>query len=471
VTQAPVSRRDVGLRSERGPVLLAVMLSTALVALDSTIVATAIPAIVRDLGGFQQFPWLFSIYLLAQSAVVPVNGKLADIYGRKPVMYAGIAVFLLGSLVCALAWTMPVLIAARALQGLGAGAVQPMGMTVIGDLYTLRERAKVQGYVASVWGVSSVVGPTLGGVFSQLLSWRLIFWVNLPLCLVAAWLLRRFHERVERKPGGAHIDVAGGVLLTSGTVLLVLGLLEGGHSWAWDSWQSWAVFGGAVLLLAAFVPVERRAASPVLPLWVFGNRIVVVTSAISFLVGALIVGLSSYVPTLGQEVLGASAIVSGFALAAMTLGWPISASQSGRLYLSVGFRATGLIGSAVAILGAVVLVFVNGTGSLWSVAAGCMLIGLGMGLVAAPALVVAQSSVAWNERGVVTGANMFARSVGSAVGVAVFGAVVNATVGNHPTPALLADGVQLVFVGVLVVTVALALLEVFMPVRVESSMG
>jgi multidrug resistance protein len=467
VTEAEVRRQDVGLRSERGPVLLAVMLSTALVALDSTIVATAVPAIVGALGGFREFPWLFSIYLLAQSAVVPVNGKLADLYGRKPVMYAGIGVFLLGSVACAMAWTMPVLIVARAVQGVGAGAVQPMGMTVIGDLYTLRERAKVQGYVASVWGIASVVGPTLGGVFSQLLSWRLIFWVNVPLCLLAAWLLRRFQERVHREKGNARVDVAGGLLLTLGTVLVVLGLLEGGHAWAWGSWQTPAIFATAVLLLVVLVPVERRAAQPVLPLWLFRHRAVAVTSAISFLVGALIVGLSSYVPTLGQDVLGASAIVSGFALAAMTLGWPISASQAGRLYLTVGFRATGLLGSAVAVVGAGVLVFVNGTGSLWSVAGGCLLIGLGMGWVAAPALVVAQSSVAWGERGVVTGTNLFARSVGSAVGVAVFGAVVNSTVGSHPTPSLLADGVQRVFVGVLVVTVVLVLLEVMMPVRVE----
>jgi multidrug resistance protein len=467
VTEAEVRRRDVGLRSERGPVLLAVMLSTALVALDSTIVATAIPAIVRALGGFQQFPWLFSVYLLAQSAVVPVNGKLADLYGRKPVLYAGIGIFLLGSVGCAAAWSMPVLIAARAVQGLGAGAVQPMGMTVIGDLYSLRERAKVQGYVASVWGVSSVVGPTLGGVFSQLLTWRLIFWVNVPLCLVAAWLLRRFKERVHPQEGRARIDVAGGLLLTLGTVLVVLGLLEGGHAWGWGSWQTPTLFVTAALLLAAFVPVERRAAQPVLPLWVFRHRVVVVTSAISFLVGGLIVGLSSYVPTLGQEVLGASAIVSGFALAAMTLGWPISASQAGRLYLSVGFRATGMLGSAVAVAGAAVLVFLGGTSSLWTVAAGCLLIGLGMGWVAAPALVVAQSSVDWSERGVVTGTNLFARSVGSAVGVAVFGAVVNSTVGTHPTAPLIADGVQRVFVGVLAVTVVLALLEVLMPVRVQ----
>ncbi|NUR08426.1 MAG: MFS transporter [Nocardioidaceae bacterium] len=443
------------------------MLSTALVALDSTIVATAIPAIVRDLGGFQQFPWLFSVYLLAQAATVPVNGKLADLFGRKPVMYYGIAVFLAGSVLCALAWSMPVLIAARGLQGLGAGAVQPMGMTVIGDLYSLRERAKVQGYVASVWGMSSVVGPTLGGVFSQLLTWRLIFWVNVPLCLVAAWLLRRFEERVQRGHAPVRLDIAGSVLLTAATTLVVLGLLEGGNAWPWGGWQTPVLFGSAVVLLVGFVLVERRAAQPVLPLWVFGNRTVRVTSAISLLVGALIVGLSSYVPTLGQEVLGATAIVSGFALAAMTLGWPISAAVSGRLYLTVGFRATGLLGVSLALVGSLVLVLVDITGSLWHVALGCFLIGFGMGWVAAPSLVVAQSSVAWGERGVVTATNMFARSVGSAVGVAVFGAMVNAVVGDHPTRLALATGVHRVFAGVLAAVLVMALLELFMPDRVE----
>jgi multidrug resistance protein len=468
VAQAqPITRRDVGLRSERGPVLLAVMLSTALVALDSTIVATAVPAIVRDLGGFHQFPWLFSVYLLAQAATVPINGKLADTIGRRPVMAYGIAVFLIGSVLCAVAWSMPVLIAARALQGIGAGAVQPMGMTIIGDLYSLEERAKVQGYVASVWGLSSVVGPTLGGVFSQLLSWRLIFWVNIPLCLLAAWLLRRFREDVDRGKGRPRIDVAGGVLVTLATTLVVLGLLEGGNAWAWTSWQTPAVFGAAVVLVAVLVPVEMRAAAPVLPLWVFRHGIVVVTSLISLLVGALIVGLSSYVPTLGQDVLGASAIVSGFALAAMTMGWPISASQSGRLYLSIGFRATGLLGSGIGALGALVLVFLHATDSLWVVAGGCLLIGFGMGWVASPALVAAQSSVSWHERGVVTGVSMFSRSVGSAVGVAVFGAVVNTAVGDHPTKPLLAHGIQLVFVGVLITTVLLLLLELRMPRRVE----
>ena len=469
-TETPVvRRRDIGLRSERGPVLIAVMLSTALVALDQTIVSTAVPSIVSDLGGFREFPWLFSVYLLAQAATVPVYGKLADQFGRKPLMYYGIGMFLLGSVLCGLAWSMPVLIAARGLQGLGAGAVQPIGMTIIGDIYTLRERAKIQGYVASVWGISSVVGPTFGGVFSQLLSWRFIFWVNIPLCLVAAWMLGRFAERVER--GHVKVDYAGAVLLTLATTLVVLGLLEGGSSWAWDAWQTPFVFGTAVLLLVAFVLVERVVAQPVLPLWVFASGTLRVTSALSLLVGGLLLGLSSYVPTLGQEVVGASAIVSGFALAALTLGWPVAASLSGRLYLSIGFRATGLLGVGLAVAGALVLALMDPAGSLWHVAAGCVLIGFGMGWIAAPALVVAQSSVAWGQRGVATATNMFARSVGSAIGVAVFGAMVNAVAGDHPTASSLSTGVHRVFVGILVLALAMGVLELFMPKRVSASQG
>ncbi len=185
VTTSEISRASVGLRSERGPLLLAVMLSVALVAIDSTILATAVPAVVDDLGGFTQFPWLFSIYLLAQAVTVPVYAKLADLYGRKPVMLVGIGLFVLGSLLCGVAWGMGALIAFRAVQGLGAGAVQPMSMTIVGDSYSLEERAKVQGYVASVWAISSVVGPTLGGVFADYASWRWIFFINLPLGLLA----------------------------------------------------------------------------------------------------------------------------------------------------------------------------------------------------------------------------------------------------------------------------------------------
>src|SRR3954468_1028066 len=195
---AGVTANSIGLRSERGPVLGAIMLSTALVAIDSTILATAVPSIVKDIGGFTEFPWLFSIYLLAQAVSVPIYGKLQHLFGRKPVVLWGIGLFLLGSIMCGMAWAIWPLIAFRVVQGLGAGAILPTTITIVGDLYSVRERAKVQGYVASVWGIASVVGPTLGGVFSEYLSWRWIFFVNIPICLLAGtMILRRFHERVE----------------------------------------------------------------------------------------------------------------------------------------------------------------------------------------------------------------------------------------------------------------------------------
>ena len=231
----------VGFRSERGPVLIALMLSSGLVAIDSTIVATAVPSIVRDIGGFSSFPWLFSAYLLAQAVSVPVYAKLSDMAGRKPIILTGIGLFLLGSVLCGLAWSMPALIAFRVVQGLGAGAVQPVAITIAGDIYSLAERAKVQGYLASVWAISSVVGPTLGGVFSSLGIWRGIFLVNVPLCLLAGWMLiRNFHENVERTKH--RVDYPGAALLTVSLSLLILGALEGGQAWAWNSPISIAVF-------------------------------------------------------------------------------------------------------------------------------------------------------------------------------------------------------------------------------------
>ncbi|SHG15471.1 drug resistance transporter, EmrB/QacA subfamily [Geodermatophilus nigrescens] len=420
------TRAAVGLRSERGPVLGAVMLSTALIALDSTIIATAVPAVVDDLGGFSQFPWLFSVYLLTQAVTVPVYGKLADVHGRKPVLLFGIAVFVAASLFCGLAWSMPALIVGRALQGIGAGAVQPMGITVIGDIYTVEERARVQGYLASVWGISSVLGPTLGGLFSDALSWRWIFLINLPLGALAFWALsRRWTEKVERS---AHrLDVAGAVLLSAGAALLVLGLLEGGNAWAWASAPGIAVLATAVALLAAFALVERRAAEPVLPLWVLRRRILASGNVAALGLGALLIGLSSYLPTWAQGVLGASALEAGFALAALTLGWPVAASLAGRVYLRLGFRTTALLGVALVLVGTAGTAFLGPDASLWEVGAWMFVTGLGLGLSSSPLIVAVQSVVGWDRRGVVTATNMFSRSMGSALGAAVFGAIANTT--------------------------------------------
>ncbi|MCW2794853.1 MAG: major facilitator superfamily 1 [Nocardioides sp.] len=465
----------MGLRSERGPILFAVMLSIGLVAIDATILATAVPSIVEDLGGFAQFPWLFSVYLLAQAVSVPIYGKLADLFGRKPVMLVGVSLFVIGSLVCGLAWSMASLIAFRALQGLGAGAVQSTGMTIVGDIYSIEERSKVQGYLASVWALASVVGPTLGGVFSDYASWRWIFLVNLPVGLAAAWMLwRRFDERVERTRH--RIDYAGAVLLAAGATLLLLGLLEGGVRWDWTSPASLGLFATSLALLVGFVVVERRAPEPVLPLWIFRHRVLNAANAASFVIGVMLLGLSSYVPLYAQTVLGHGALVAGLALAAMTIGWPITATVAGRFYLTIGFRATLLMGAGLAMAGALILLTVDRDSSLLHLALPSFVMGLGFGFVASPAVVAAQSSVTWEHRGVATGANMFARNVGSSVGVAVFGAVANgivaARLGGHVpalenlAPGVLDPAVHAVFVGAALTSVLLLGVALLMPGRI-----
>ncbi|ACZ31168.1 major facilitator superfamily MFS_1 [Xylanimonas cellulosilytica DSM 15894] len=420
------ARSGVGLRSERGPILLSLMLSTALVALDATIIATAASTIVRELGSFQRLPWLFSSFLLAQAVSTPVFGRLADIVGRKRLMLVGIGLFFVGSAVAGAAPSMGVLIAGRALQGLGAGAVMPVSMTITSDIYTLEERARAQGYLASVWGLSSVVGPTLGGVFTQFVSWRWIFWVNLPLAVVAAAMLALRYREPRQVSHRDPVDYLGAVLLSGGSTLLLLGLLEGG----------WVRYAGAAVLLAGFVVRARTARHPIIDLAILRRRVIGASTTGALLIGVIVVGLSTYVPIYAQEVLGFGALLAGFALAALTLGWPLSAAQAGRFYLRLGFRLTAVIGSSLVLVGAASMLLLGPTTPLALVAVFCFVIGAGMGLTAVPTLIAAQESARPTERGAVTGTNMFARSLGMAVGVAVLGAIVNAhtTLGADGAP-------------------------------------
>jgi EmrB/QacA subfamily drug resistance transporter len=458
-------------------VLIGIMLSTGLVAIDATVIATAVPSVVAELGGFSQFPWLFSIYLLAQAVTVPLYGKFADQVGRKPMMMLGISIFLVASILCGFAWSMVSLIVFRALQGLGAGAVLPMGQTIIGDVYSVAERARVTGYVAGVWAASSVIGPTLGGVFSDYVSWRWIFFVNIPVAIAAMLVLHRsFHESVERRRH--QIDYTGAVLLAVGASLLILGLLEGGVAWAWDSPASIAVLSVSVVLLLAFGYVESRAAEPILPLWVFRRRMLNGANATSLCVGVILIGLTSYVPLYAQGVLGHGAVVAGFAVAALTLGWPIAASLSGRVYLRVGFRDCALFGSLFAIAGSAILLTVTPDSSVWRLAFACWVIGLGMGFIASPVLIAAQSSADWQTRGLVTGTNLFARSVGSAVGVAVFGAIANAAVSReaagghdleHLPTTVLASAIHDVYLASAVAAVVIVLTVLVIPRRLPTT--
>ncbi|WP_270264328.1 MFS transporter [Kocuria marina] len=460
-----VDRASVGLRSQRGPVLLAVMLSTALVALDATILATAVPSIVGSLGNFAQFPWLFSSYMLAQAVSVPIFSKLSDMYGRKPVILTGVGLFLVSSVLAGCAWSMTSLIVFRVIQGLGAGAVAPMGMTIVGDIYTVAERAAVQGYVAGVWAVSSVVGPTLGGLLSQFLSWRWVFFVNIPVALVAGWLLlRSYHEKIEREEH--RVDFTGAAVLAIALSALILGALEGGNAWGWLSVPTLVCGVVGVVGLAIFVAVERRASEPIIDLALLRRRVVASTTLVSLGIGALLVGMTSYVPTYLERTAGATPIAAGAAVAAVSIGWPVAASTAGRIYMRWGFRRTVLLGGAIAIVGAALTAALSPWPSVIGMAVCAFIIGLGLGYTAAPSLIMAQSSVEWNQRGSVTGLNMFARSAGSAVGVAIYGAIATNLIragGGEGDPATVIHASGWVFVAAAVTAVLMAAATLAIP--------
>ncbi|HET7546554.1 MAG TPA: MFS transporter, partial [Usitatibacter sp.] len=330
--------------------MLAALMSTMmLAAMDTTIVSTAIPQIVGELGGFRKFSWVFSIYLLAQTVTIPIYGKLSDQFGRKAILTTGTLIFLGGSIACALAWNMTALIAFRGLQGLGAGAIMATVATLAGDLYSVRERAAVQGWFSSVWGMAAIAGPLLGGTFAEYASWRWIFVINLPIGAISIWLIRVFlHESFE--PRHPRIDYAGCALVLAAVGLLIFGLLQGGQAWPWLSSQSLVVFGITALLALAVVWVERHAAEPVMPGWLWRRRVLAGSNVAMLGMGLVMMAPNAYLPTFSQSVQGLGAIGAGFVLASMSIGWPTASALSGRLYLRIGFRDTALVGAALVVI-------------------------------------------------------------------------------------------------------------------------
>ncbi len=406
-------------------ILAGLMATMMLAAMDSTIVSTAIPQIVGDLGGFSLFTWVFSIYVLAQTVTIPVYGKLADQYGRKPVLIGGTLLFLAGSAASAGSWSMVSLIIFRGIQGLGAGSIMATVNTLAGDLFNIRERARVQGWLSSVWGFSAIVGPALGGAFAEYASWRWIFLVNIPVGAVALALIGSFlREKFERRRH--RIDFAGSALVLAAVGALIFGLLQGGQAWPWLSAPSLAVFAAFILLCAATVWVERRAAEPILPGWLWRRRVLTGSNLAMVGMGIVMMGPIAYLPTFAQSVFGLGAIAAGFILATMSIGWPLASSLSGRVYLNFGFRDTALGGAVLMIVAAVGFLALPYPGPIWAVVLDQVALGAGFGLLSTPLLVGIQSVVGWEQRGIVTGANMFARYLGQSLGAAIFGAIFNA---------------------------------------------
>ncbi|MFE4539176.1 MFS transporter [Streptomyces scopuliridis] len=448
MTPAPPGKS--GRARGRGPVVAALMLGMALAALDGTIVSTAVPQIVGDLGGFAVFSWLFSGYLLAVTVTLPVYGKLSDTFGRKPVLIAGIILFLIGSLLCATAWNMASLIAFRVVQGLGGGALQGTVQVIAADLYPLKERPKIQAKLSTVWATSSVAGPALGGLLAGYADWRWIFLINLPVGAVALWLVVRYLHEPNRaaSTGGTapdraprrRVDWAGALAVFATGALLLTALVQGGVAWPWISVPSFAFLGGSAVLAAVTVVIERRATDPIIPGWVWRRRTIAAVNLALGALGLLMVAPTVFLPTYAQSVLGLGPIAAGFVLSAMSLSWPISAALSSRVYNRIGFRLTAITGISLAMLVLLAFPLLPYPGQAWQPALIMLLLGAALGIFQLPLIIGVQSTVGWSERGTATASILFCRQVGQSVGAALFGAVANgvlaARLASAPTPGL-----------------------------------
>ncbi len=403
------------------------MAAMFMIAIEATIVSTAMPQIAGQLGDLHLYSWVFASFLLTQTTTTVIFGKLADLYGRKPVLLGGIAVFLVGSVLCGFAWSMASLIVFRLVQGIGAGAIQPVGLTVVGDLYSVQERGKIQGYFASVWGVSSVIGPLAGGLIIQHASWSWIFWINVPVGIAAAAGFMVFlNERVAWRRRS--VDWAGASLFTAAIASLMVAFTELGTA---NSRVALPALGLFVASAVLFVMVERRAREPMLAFALWARRPIATVNSATLLSGMAIIGLTGFVPMYVQGVLNQSALVAGFALTMMVLGWPIGATIAARNFARFGLRPMLLFGAALLPLGGVAFLAL-GPGSSPAVAGiGSIIMGLGMGFLSTTSIVIIQDSVGWAERGSATASNIFSRNLGSALGATVLGGVLNVSLSRH----------------------------------------
>ncbi|MFE7566761.1 DHA2 family efflux MFS transporter permease subunit [Streptomyces sp. NPDC057539] len=425
VTTPAPSRTPGEDQNRRGvPVAIgALLLGLLLASLDQTIVSTALPTIVSDLGGLEHLSWVVTAYLLASTAATPLWGKLGDQYGRKKLFQIAIVIFLIGSALCGIAQNMPQLIGFRALQGLGGGGLIVLSMAIVGDIVPPRERGRYQGLFGAVFGASSVLGPLLGGFFTESLSWRWVFYINLPVGVVALLVIAAvLHIPVHRTKHT--IDYLGTFLIASVAICLVLVASLGGTTWAWDSPEIIGLAALGLLLLAVFVRVERRAAEPVLPLRLFRLRTFTLVALISFIVGFAMFGAMTYLPTFLQVVQGVSPTLSGVHLLPMVLGLLITSTLSGQIVSRTGrWKVFPVLGTGITALGLLLLHQLTEFTGTWVMSGYLFVFGAGLGLVMQILVLAVQNSVSYQDLGVATSGATFFRSIGASFGVAVFGTI------------------------------------------------
>ncbi|MGY4964000.1 DHA2 family efflux MFS transporter permease subunit [Streptomyces sp. 900105245] len=408
----------------------ALLLGLLLAALDQTIVSTALPTIVSDLGGLEHLSWVVTAYLLASTAATPLWGKLGDQYGRKRLFQTAVVIFLIGSALCGMAQDMPQLIAFRALQGLGGGGLMVLSMAIVGDLVPPRERGRYQGLFGAVFGATSVLGPLLGGLLTEHLSWRWVFYVNLPVGIVALVVIAAALH-IPRRTAHHVIDYLGTFLIAAVATCLVLVASLGGTTWAWGSAQIIGLCVLGVLLAVAFVAVERRAAEPVLPLKLFGIRTFSLAAVISFIVGFAMFGAMTYLPTFLQVVHGISPTLSGVHMLPMVVGLLLSSTVSGQIVSRTGrWKVFPLTGTAVTAIGLLLLHRLDEHSSTTEMSVYFFVFGLGLGLVMQVLVLIVQNAVSYEDLGVATSGATFFRSIGASFGVAIFGTVFASRLGD-----------------------------------------
>lgn len=445
--------------SQRKMVTYAMMISTLLVAIDSTIVTTAMPHIVKQLGSLNLISWVFAIYLLISSVTTPIYGKLADLFGRKPIFIFGVVLFVVGSMVSGMAQTMNQLILFRGFQGLGAGAVLPLTFTIIGDLYQGQERAKMQGIFSSVWGIAGMLGPLAGGMLVDYISWRWIFYINVPIGIAAILLVLGFLYETQVEKTKKDMDYWGAALFTVSMGSLLFALISGGESFAWNSIVIISLFVITVVFLIIFLFVEAKAKEPMLPLSLFRIPIISMSNTIGFVASGVLIGVNVYIPIWLQSLLGHSATSSGLTLMPMSLAWPLASTIAGRYMYKVGSKTTTVFGTLLILAGSAWLILIRVGSPYWYFVGVMIVIGFGMGCSFTPLTVLVQSAVGWKLRGTATASNTFMRSLGQTMGIAIYGTAFNNTMNQSN----LAQSLHLVFILVFITSILTFLISSALP--------